>query len=330
MLFAISGLVIVVAGTALTRHADTIAERSGLGRIWIGTILLAAATSLPELATDIAAVRFGAPDLAAGDLFGSSMANMLILAVIDLLPPRRGVLQGSAVDHALAASLAIALTALGAIFVLAGGQWSMFGVGSESVVLLVVFVAGTRVVYRHKRPGGLVAATLPPGVGGSASRPTLRGAVAAFAIAAAVILAASPVFAYSAKEIAELTGIGHTFMGTWLVGLSTSLPELVSSIAAVRMGAFDLAVGNLFGSNAFNMAIFFAMDLAHQGGSIFGALAPDHALSALSGIVLMALGLGAIVFRSEKRWAGVEPDSVLMIATYLAAILLLYARTAYG
>lgn len=206
----------------------------------------------------------------------------------------------------------------------------MFGVGIESVVLLLVYVAGTRVVARHKRSGGLMAGPAPHGVVDSTRSPTLRRALVMFAAAATVILAASPVFAYSAKQIAELTGIGHTFMGPWLVGLPTSLPELVSCLAAVRMGAFDLAVGNLFGSNAFNMAIFFGMDLAHSGGSVFGVLAPDHALSALFAIVLMALGLGAIVFRAEKRWAGIEPDSLLMLATYVAAILMLYIRTAHG
>ena len=330
LLFVLSGLVIVVAGTSLARHADTIAERSGLGRVWIGTILLAGATSLPELATDVAAVRFGAPDLAAGDLFGSSMANMLILAIIDLLPPRGRVLQRATFDHALAACLAIALNALGAIFVLANGQRAILGVGPESLVLLLVYVAGTRVVYRHTPSGAPRPVTAHSTGRDSTSAPTLRRALIAFAAAAVVILAASPVFAYSAKQIAELTGLGQTFMGTWLVGLSTSLPELVSSVAAVRMGAFDLAVGNLFGSNAFNMAIFFAVDVAHSGGPVFGVLAPEHALSALFATVLMALGLGALVFRSEKRWAGVEPDSLLMLATYVVGMLMLYAHRGHG
>jgi cation:H+ antiporter len=328
LLFVSSGLVIVVAGTWLTRYADIIAERSGLGRVWIGTILLAAATSLPEMATDVAAVRLGAPDLAAGDLFGSSMANMLVLAIIDLLPPRRRVLQRVTLDHALAACLAIALNALGAIFVLANGQRSFLGIGPESLVLLLAYGAGTRVVYRHT-PSGAPRQVLPHAEASAAS-PTLRTALTWFGAIAVVILAASPVFAYSAKQIAELTGIGHTFMGTWLVGLSTSLPELVACVAAVRMGAFDLAVGNLFGSNAFNMAVFFAMDVAHPSGSVFGALNPGHALSALFAIVLMALGLGAIVFRSEKRWAGLEPDAVLMLVTYAIGMLMLYNLTGGG
>src|SRR3990172_12419645 len=97
--FLLSGAVVVVAGSVLARMADAISEHTGLGRLWVGAVLLAAATSLPELATDVAAVRIGAPDLAVGDLFGSSLANMLILALIDLLLPRRRLFGEAAFDH---------------------------------------------------------------------------------------------------------------------------------------------------------------------------------------------------------------------------------------
>jgi cation:H+ antiporter len=134
----------------------------------------------------------------------------------------------------------------------------------------------------------------------------------------------SPVFAYSAERIAELTGLGQTFIGTLLVGLSTSLPELVTAFAAARIGAFDLAVGNLFGSNAFNMVVFLPMELAHRGGPLFPLLDPSHALTAFFAIVLMALGLAAIMYRAERRHALVEPGSVLMVICYLLALWALY------
>lgn len=231
---------VVLAGVALARYADQIAEATGLGRIWIGPVLLAAATSLPEAATDVAAVRFGAPDLAAGDLFGSSMANMLILGIIDLLSPRAQVLRRAALDHALSAALAIALNALAALFVLFRPTATVFGVGVETVILLLAYLAGTRAVYRHSvraRPLPHKARSHEP------VRQLLTRAAVGFGVAAVAILVAAPVFAWSAQRIAEMTGLGTTFVGTLLVGFSTSLPELVASIAAVRAGALDLAVG---------------------------------------------------------------------------------------
>jgi cation:H+ antiporter len=322
LVFVASGFVVVFAGVALARHADTIAEATGIGRLWIGSVLLAGATSLPELTTDVFAVRFDAADLAVGDLFGSSMANMAILAIIGLMPPRGRVLREAALDHGLAASLAISLNAMAAALVLLRPEASLWGVGPGSVVLFVGYVAGTRSVYRHAARDRIAAAAPA-----RASRAVLRGAGIGFGVAAAAVLAAAPAFAWSAKGIAEVSGLGNTFVGTWLVGLATSLPELVASIAAVRMGAFDLAVGNLFGSNALNMAIFFALDLA-QPGSLFAALDPNHALSALSAVVLMGLGLAAIVYRAQRRFAMLEPDGFLILAAYVVSIWLLYLRSA--
>jgi cation:H+ antiporter len=319
--FLVSGAVVVIAGAALARSADAIAEATKLGRLWVGSVLLAGATSLPELSTDVAAVRLGAVDLAVGDLFGSSMANMLILAGIDLLPPRRHVLRSAAFDHALAACLAISLNALAAVFVLAGNAAVAFGTSLGSVVLLVAYLAGTRAVFRHTRSRPEATDT-----GATPASPSLRQAGIRFGLAALVILAAAPVFAWSAQGIAEISGLGATFVGTWLVGLATSLPELVASLAAIRLGAFDLAVGNLFGSNAFNMVLFFALDLAHPG-PLFAALDPDHVLSGLFAVVLMSIGLAAIVFRAERRFGRLEPDSALMLATYCAALWVIYRHS---
>jgi cation:H+ antiporter len=324
--FLAAGAMVVAAGTVLARYADAIADISGLGRLWIGSVLLAGATSLPELGTDIAAVRLGAPDLAAGDLFGSSMANMLILAVIDIWPARRRVLRNATLDHALSACLAIVMTSLAAFLVLTRPKLAFLGVNPGSVLLFALYVGGTRAVYRHVRRGEALKPTevtpVPP-------RLTLRKASIRFGAAAAVVLLAAPVFAWSARGLAAVTGLGTTFLGTWLVGLATSLPELTTCVAAVRLGAFDLAVGNLFGSNAFNMALFFALDLV-QPGSFFAALDPNHALSALFGIVLTSLGLAAIVYRAERRYALLEPDSALMVLAYLLGLWILFTRTVGG
>lgn len=322
--FLASGLVIVLAGIALARHADAIAETTGLGRLWIGSVLLAGATSLPELATDISAVRMGAINLAVGDLFGSSMANMLILALIDLVPPRHGVLQRAALDHALAASLAIALNALAAVLVLVRPQLSFYSLAPGTVLLFLAYVAGTRVVYRQTLRERTPAT--PADVREDVKPPSLARALRGFAFASLMVLAAAPAFAWSARGIAEISGLGNTFVGTALLGLATSLPELVACLAAVRIGAFDLAVGNLFGSNAINMAILLPLDLA-QPGSLFAALDPAHALSGLFAALLMSLGLAAIVYRAKHRFAVVEPDSLLMVVAYGCGLWLLYLHS---
>jgi cation:H+ antiporter len=322
--FAASGAVVVWAGSRLAQAADRIAELTGIARVWIGGMLLAGATSLPELAIDVAAVRLDAADLAAGDLFGSSLANMLILAGLDLAYPRERLLRSASLDHALSACLAIALHAVAAILVFTRPEATFAGLSPGSVALAVAYLAGSRAVYRHVRRGGSGAAAGRERI----ARAPLRAAAWRFAFGAAVVLAAAPALAWSARGLAEASGLGATFVGTWLVGLTTSLPELVASLAAVRMRAFDLAIGNLFGSNAFNMVIFLALDLASPGGAIFARIDPAHLVTALFAIVLTSLGLASIVYRAERRFGMLEPDSLLVVLAYLLALGVLYAQTA--
>ncbi len=331
LFFVISAGAIVFVGTKLSRYGDQIAELSGLGRLWIGVVLMAAATSLPEVFTTMSAGWIDAPDLAAGNLFGAGMSNMLTLGLIDLLYRQKRVWQQAALGHTLTATLAMVLTALAAFFVLLRVEVVHFGVGFESVILLILYVLGMRLVFRQEDMArrqlehkavveGLAEA---PGSDGS-RRDALRYAVRGFSIGALVLLVAAPVLAWSAERIAEESGVTATFIGTSLVAITTSLPELVVSISAVRLGAFDLAVGNLFGSNAFNMAAFFFADLAYRGGGLLSTVSSTHALTALWAIIMMNIGLMGIIYRAERRFRLIEPDSLLMIVVYVLGLWLLF------
>lgn len=322
--FLAGAVVVAAAGTFLTRSADTIADATGLGRAWVGSVLLAMATSLPELTTDIAAVRMNAPNLAAGDLFGANLANMLILALLDQMHRKGSVLRGAAIENALIACLAIITTTLGALFVLSHSAFTVWRISPESILLLLVFLGGSRAVYRN---GGSREPREKPAnepVRSKKERAQLWQPLAIFGGATVAILAAAPALAWSAKHLAEMSGLGNTFVGTWLLGLTTTLPEFVTSFAAVRLGAFDLAVGNLFGSNSFNMVIFVVLDLAYPEGSIFAHLSPVNAVSGLLAVVLMSLGLASILYRAERRFIMIEPDSALMILAYLFSIFVIY------
>ncbi|MEQ1680658.1 MAG: sodium:calcium antiporter [Nitrospira sp.] len=331
LFFVVSASAIVFAGTKLSRYGDQIAELTGLGRLWIGVVLMAAATSLPEVFTTMSAGWIDAPDLAAGNLFGAGMSNMLTLGLIDLLYRQKRVWQQAALGHTLAATLAMVLTALAAFFVLLRVEVVHFGVGFESVILLILYVLGMRLVFRQEdmarrqleHKAVVEGLAEEPGSDGS-RRDALRYAVRGFSIGALVLLVAAPMLAWSAERIAEESGMTATFIGTSLVAITTSLPELVVSISAVRLGAFDLAVGNLFGSNAFNMAAFFFADLAYRGGGLLSTVSSTHALTALWAIIMMNIGLMGIMYRAERRFRLIEPDSLLMIVVYVLGLWLLF------
>ncbi len=332
IILVLSGAMIVLAGTRLSRYGDQLASLTGIGRLWIGVVLMAAATSLPEVFTTVSACLLDAPDLAAGDLFGAVLANMFTLGLIDLIHRDKRVWEQAAFEHTLVATLAMLLTGLAAFLLLFRNGTGASTIQGGSALLFLIYVFGMRVVFRQEdvkrrqRAQELLAgaAAADVQVEASARRDGLRRAIMGFVAATMMLIIAAPLLATSAKEIADQSGVSTTFLGTSLVAVVTTLPELVTSLAAVRLGAFDLAVGNLFGSNAFNMAAFLFADLAYRGGPLFGAIASAHALTALWGIVMMNIGLMGIVYRVEKRYRLIEPDSLVMILGYLLGLLLLF------
>ena len=326
--FTLLAVVVAAAGTVLAMTAETIAEATGLGRLVVGSLLLAGATSLPELTVDISAVRAGAVDIAVGDLFGSSLMNLLILAVVDLAQRSgRPMLSREAAAHALPATLGIALTALAAMAVLVGGRLphvSFLGIGGWSWAIVIAYLLGFRMVFINQRiTARTVADAEPRSTTTTPHRHRLPAALAAFAVAALVICVAGPRLAHAASSIADRTGLGGTFVGTTLVAITTSLPELVASIVAVRAGAHDLAIGNVFGSNAFNMVLLAPLDACHSG-SLFAALSPGHAITALAGVVATAVAVLGQLYRVERRLPICEPDAWLVLATVLGALALVY------
>jgi cation:H+ antiporter len=323
--FLVAGAAIVAAGSVLTRCGDAIAELTGLGRLLVGAVLVAGATSLPEVLVDINAVaREGLPDLALGDLLGSSLMNLLILAAIDFMArsPRRMLSRMSAA-HALSATMAILLTAMVAAAILVPFKHEILGIGTGVWAIGIVYVLGLRLTFFDQRFATEVAGEKPPVPEVKGRKLSLRAATTGFLLAGAVIFLAAPYLAHAAGRIAEITGAGSTFIGSTLVAMSTSLPELVATIAAVRIGAQDLAVGNIFGSNAFNMVILLPVDIAHPG-CLLADVSPAHAITALAVIIVTAVATLGILYRAEKRIWFIEPDALLVVLLVLGALGLLY------
>ena len=170
--------------------------------------------------------------------------------------------------------------------------------GVDSLLLVATYVVGMRLVQSNNLAGSGV----PEAVGEIEGVPTLRRGLIGFAGAAAVLVVVTPSLVRSSKEIARLTGLGTGFVGTALLAMVTSLPELVTTIAAVRLGAFDMAVGNLFGSNAFNILALGLTDLFFLPGRFLGAIDPAFALVALLGLLLTSLALMGNLARVERRF----------------------------
>jgi cation:H+ antiporter len=319
LIFLLTALVIVIAAIKLAQYGDVIAVRTGLSGFFIGTLLIAGSTSLPELLAAVNAIRQGAPNLAAGSMLGSTMFNMFILAVLDLINQQARILRRVAVSHALTASLATLMGGLVVFFILANIETQVGWMGLDSLMIIAVYAGGIRLIQGKGGKVGPVAIDDP-------EVPSLRQSLIGFAAATGVLIVITPILVRSTAEIALQTGLNAGFIGATLLAFVTSLPELVTTVAAVRLGAYDLAVGNLFGSNLFNMFAIGVSDLFFTGGRFLGAIDPTLALAGLLGLLLTSLGLIGNLARVERRLIFVELDALLIILGYLAGIYFLYLR----
>jgi cation:H+ antiporter len=324
LIFFLSAAIVVIAAHRLAHYGDIIAVRTNLGGLVVGTVFLAAATSLPELITSISAFTVDAPDLAAGNLFGSNMVNMLLLALIDVLHYRVPLIRRMALTHTLTAVLASLLMLVAVLFVLAEVEFSLGWVGVESLVIIGIYFGGVWLVQQQSRPP--IGSAQPKSVPVSPDFPSLRRGLVGFAATSAVLLLVVPQLVEATAEIATITGLSQSFVGTSMLSIVTSLPELLAALAAVRMGAVDLAVGNLFGSSVFNMLGLGLADVLYTDGRFLGAVDPSFAMVGLLALLLTNLALMANLARIERRILFIEIDALIIVVVYLVGMYLLFVQ----
>jgi cation:H+ antiporter len=324
VIFIASSTVIVAASIKLAQYGDVIAVRTQLGGMFVGALLLAGATSLPELITAISSIQQSVPNLAAGNFFGSNMFNMFLLAVLDIIGRQTRILRRVAFTHALTAALAVSMTGLVVFFILARIGWQIGWIGVDSLIVILVYIGGIRLIQQQGQRSG--TSIEPPAEPGPDSLMSLRQALIRFGGATLVLILIVPQLVSSGTEIAHLTGLGTGFIGLVLVAFVTSLPELVAALAAVRLGAFDLAVGNLFGSNVFNMFALAVVDGFYTQGRFLAGIDPAFALAGLLGLLLTSLGLVGNLARLERRFLFVELDALFLIVVYVGGLFFLYTR----
>jgi cation:H+ antiporter len=289
----------------------------------VGTVFLAAATSLPEMLASVNAFQAGYPNLAAGNFFGSNMVNMALLAVLDLMYFQAPLMRRIAISHSLTAVLTILLMLIAVTSIVAKLDFTIGWVGVDSLVIIVAYFVGLRVIQQGTR--GMPTAVVPE-VEPGPTFPTLRRGIVGFIAASVVLVATVPLLVNASTGIAELTGLGTGFVGTALLALVTSLPELMAALAAMRLNAFDLAVGNLFGSSLFNMFALGLADFVYLDGRFLGAIDPNFAIVGLLGLLLTAMALMGTLARVERRFLFIELDSLAILIVYLLGMYLLFVR----
>ena len=317
--FVLAAAVVVFTANKLAEYGDIIAVRTGLGGLVIGTVLMAAATSLPELTGSVTAFRSGLPDLAAGNFFGSSMINMPLLAVIDLFYRQTPLFRSAAISHSLTAALATLMTLVAVITIIGELDGAIGWVGVTSLIMIGLYFTGIWLLQRENRGGGGTEAPAD-------DFPSLRRGLIGFGAAAAVLILVVPYLVEATVDIADVIGLSAGFAGMVLLSFVTSMPELLAAVAAVRLGSLDLAVGNLLGSSVFNMFGLALADFFLTDGPFLNLIDPGFAFVGLLVILLINMALIANLARSERRVLFVEIDAVAILVVYVLGLFLIHQR----
>jgi cation:H+ antiporter len=322
--FAATALVIVLAGVRLARYGDVLGEKTGLGRSWIGVVLLAATTSLPELFTGFGATALAAlPDIALGDVLGSCMFNLLILSLMDAVQPEP-IGARAHQGHALSIGFGLLLVGVAGVGLVADHRLPALGwVGLYSPTLIILYFVAMRVIVTHEqhrraRETQEVAEEL------LYREISLHRAILHYSVAAVAVVAAAVWLPQLGAELARQTGLGEAFVGSLFIAITTSLPEIVVSLAAVRIGAIDLGIGNVLGSNLFNMLILGLDDVFYRQGPLMAGADASHSISIVAIVMMNALFLIGLTYRVLTKRFVVSWDTGSIAAVYAVAIALSY------
>ena len=332
LVFVAAGAAVWAAGTRLSRYVDGIARETGLGKAFTGMLLLGGITSLPEVAAVSTSAALGNAPLAINNLIGTASVNLLLLAVADIVYGR-GALTAVAATPATLMQGVLSMFLMTVVALLATvGDVAIFGVGAGTTLLLLGCVAALWIasafeqrhvweVVRRKderdEPG-----PGDPGAGRLHDWP-LRKLVAATAAAALVILLAGYFLSTSADTIAGRTGLQADMVGFLLVGFATSLPEISAMTSAIRMGAYDMAVGDIFGTNLFNIAIIFLADAVYAGAPVLALSGRFEAMGAMIAILVTGAFVIGLLDRRRRAVLRMGYDSLTALLLFAGGVTLL-------
>jgi cation:H+ antiporter len=326
--FFVCAALIFWAGSLLSKYGDVIAEKTGLGRAWIGAILIAGVTSLPELASGVSAVAWlNEPNLAAGAVLGSCLFNLALVAMIDLAYQPGRVLAKAQEVHVLSGGLGVLMLGIVVIGVLIGpvlNGFSLLGVGALSIVIVVLYSIGARMIagLEKERMGEVLE---QEAIEGNYAEISITKTYMVFILSSVAVIGLGIWLASIGDRLAATTGLSSSFVGNLFLALSTSLPEIAASLAAIRLGAIDLAIGNVLGSNLFNILLFFVYDLANGKSNFWASLTNANAFAAVMTMMMTGVVIISLMYRaSPKTPYRISWDGLAIGAMYVGSMALLY------
>ena len=330
LLFTLCASVVWFAGARLAYLADALADRYKLAKSLVGLLLLSLATSLPEVATTLSAAVSQAQNLVLNNLFGGIALQTAILGVADFWA--RGAITNypRKANHALEATLLVLLLSITLIITVVGEPVALFQIGPGSTLIALCYAGTIWLLRRYDGSSDWVPVDLPD----PEAKPFLavkdtgdttnQSLILQTVIACIAILIFGLLLVLLAERIAVQSGLGTSFIGVTLLAGATSLPELTTSITAARIGAYTMAISNIFGSNLIMLVLVFPADILYRGGPILQGTSQTVSLALAFGIAVTAIYLVGLIVRRKPRIGVLGLDSVLVMITFLGSLVAYY------
>lgn len=325
VVFVGASAVVGVAGVRLSALADQLADRTGLGEALMGGLFLGVSTSLPGITASVTAAAEGFPALAVSNAMGGIAAQAAFLSVADVFHRPANLEHAAAsAPNLMQASILVALLC-GTNLLLAGPGWSpVGGVDVGTPVLVVGYILGLRLVYQVQRSPQWrprrTSATVEDVPDHAARHTSLLRLGLGFGGSALLVMAAGAAVAHAGAGIVRQTSMSESLMGGLFTAVSTSLPELVTTIAAVRRGALTLAVGDIVGGNSFDVLFVCVADVAYRRGSIYEAVGKQESFLTSLATLLNVVILMGLIRRERRGLANIGFESAVVLLLYLGGL----------
>ncbi|WP_299819802.1 sodium:calcium antiporter [uncultured Jannaschia sp.] len=329
--FAVSALCIGIAGWRLSGVADQLADRTGMGEIVAGALFVGAATSLPGAITSVTTALQDAPGLAVGNALGGLTAQTAFIAVADLFYRRANL------EHAAASVTGLAqgvlLVALLSVPLIASVQppVTIWGIHPASLLIPVGYGMGLRLLTRIKEEPMWSAVQTDETreeiseTEDGEDAPSDRSLWLRFFLYAGVTAAAGYLIGEASIALVQKTGLSESAVGTVFAAVANSLPELITAIAAVRIGAVNLAVGDVIGGNAFEVMFLCVADFAYDG-SIYEAMTDGDRTTGLIAMLMTTVLLLGMLRREKAGIARIGFESAFVLCLYAVSVGLIFLR----
>lgn len=329
-IFAVAAAVILVAGTRMSRDADRVADRLGVGEALTGTVVLGLLTALPGLVASIAAALEGAPTLAIANAVGGIAAQTVVVSVADLASGRTNLEHAAASPVNLIQATMLCLLITIGILGFSGPDHTWGHVHPMSVLMIAAAVIAIVIAVRVRRypmwKPRSTEDTVPDQPDEEHERASLTPIVIGLVVSGALTIASGIAVAQCARRVVIETGLPETIVGGVALAMATSSPELVTSVAAVRRGAPTLAVSDIVGGNIFDICFLAFADLAYLSGSIFhapGVGLREVFLCAFTLLLNLVL-LSGLICRQRRGPANIGLEGVLLPVLYLLGFAVLF------